>query len=46
MLRYHPSVALIVTDAVAAVDLQRGDGERALARRRDAGVLLHSTRMR
>jgi len=36
----------VLTDAVAAVDLQPGDGERALASLRDAGVLLHSTRMR
>ena len=46
MLRYQPGVALIVTDAVAAVDLLRGDGERALASLRNADVLLHSTRMR
>jgi nicotinamidase/pyrazinamidase len=36
----------VLTDAVAAVDLQPGDSERALAGLRDAGVLLHSTRMR
>lgn len=36
----------VLTDAVASVDLQPGDGERALATLRDAGVLLHSTRMR
>jgi len=46
MLRYHPGVALIVTDAIAAVDLQPGDGERAVADLRDADVLLHSARMR
>jgi nicotinamidase/pyrazinamidase len=36
----------LLTDAVASVDLQPGDGERALAALRDAGVLLHSTLMR
>ena len=36
----------VLTDAVAAVDLQPGDGERALADLGGAGVLLHSTRMR
>jgi nicotinamidase/pyrazinamidase len=36
----------ILTDAVAAVNLQPGDGERALAGLEGAGVLLHSTRMR
>jgi nicotinamidase/pyrazinamidase len=34
------------TDAIAAVDLQPGDGERALAEMREAGVRLHSSRMR
>ena len=38
--------ATVLTDAVAAVDLQPGDGERALADLDGAGVLLHSTRMR
>ena len=28
----------VLTDAIAAVDLQPGDGERALAEMRDAGV--------
>ena len=36
----------VLTDAVAAVDLQPGDGERALGELREAGVLLHSTRLR
>jgi nicotinamidase/pyrazinamidase len=36
----------VLSDAVAAVDLQPGDGQRALEEMRDAGVLLHSTRMR
>ena len=36
----------VLTDAIAAVDLQPGDGERALAEMRDAGVRLHSSRMR
>jgi len=36
----------VLTDAVAAVDLQPGDGDRALDELRAAGVLLHSTRMR
>ena len=36
----------VLTDAVAAVDLQPGDGDRALDEMREAGVLLHSTRMR
>jgi len=38
--------ATVLTDAVAAVDLEPGDGERALADLDGAGVLLHSTRMR
>ncbi len=38
--------ATVLTDAVAAVDLQPGDGERALIELDGAGVLLHSTRMR
>ena len=36
----------VLTDAVASVDLQPGDGVRALLALQDAGVLLHSTRMR
>jgi nicotinamidase/pyrazinamidase len=36
----------VLTDAVASVDLQPGDGERALLALQDAGVLLHSTRLR
>ena len=36
----------VLTDAIAAVDLQPGDGDRALDEMRDAGVLLHSTQMR
>lgn len=36
----------LLTDAVAAVNLQPGDGERALLALQDAGVLLHSTRLR
>jgi nicotinamidase/pyrazinamidase len=36
----------VLTDAIAAVDLQPGDGDRALDEMRDAGVLLHSTRLR
>ena len=36
----------VLTDAVAAVDLAPGDGDRALDELRAAGVLLHSTRMR
>jgi nicotinamidase/pyrazinamidase len=36
----------VLVDAVAAVDLAPGDGERALAEMQDAGVLLHSTRLR
>ncbi len=36
----------LLTDAVAAVDLEPGDGERAIVEMRDAGILLHSTRMR
>ncbi len=32
--------ATVVTDAVAAVNLEAGDGERALARLREAGVIL------
>jgi nicotinamidase/pyrazinamidase len=36
----------VLTDAVAAVDLRPGEGERALASLRNVGILLHSTRMR
>jgi nicotinamidase/pyrazinamidase len=36
----------VLTDAIAAVDLQAGDGDRALAEMRDAGVRLQSTRLR
>jgi nicotinamidase/pyrazinamidase len=36
----------LLTDAVAAVELQPGDGERALGAMREAGVVLHSTRLR
>jgi nicotinamidase/pyrazinamidase len=34
----------VLTDAVAAVDLQPGDGDRALAEMREAGVHLEATR--
>lgn len=36
----------VLTDAIAAVDLQAGDGERALQAMRDAGVAMWQTRMR
>jgi nicotinamidase/pyrazinamidase len=36
----------VLTDAIAAVDLQPGDGERALQAMRDAGVSMWQTRMR
>jgi nicotinamidase/pyrazinamidase len=36
----------VLTDAIAAVDLQPGDGERALAEMRAAGVRLDSSRLR
>jgi nicotinamidase/pyrazinamidase len=36
----------VLTDVIAAVDLQPGDGERALAELEQAGVRLESTRMR
>jgi nicotinamidase/pyrazinamidase len=36
----------VLTDAVAAVDLQPGDGERAVAELREAGVRLASSRER
>jgi nicotinamidase/pyrazinamidase len=36
----------ILTDAIAAVDLQPGDGERALEAMRDAGVAMWQARMR
>lgn len=36
----------LLTDAVAAVDLQAGDGDRALAAMRDAGVAMWHSRMR
>jgi nicotinamidase/pyrazinamidase len=35
-----------LTDAIAAVDLQPGDGDRALQAMRDAGVALWQSRMR
>jgi len=35
-----------LTDAIAAVDLQPGDGDRALDAMRDAGVAMWQTRMR
>ena len=35
-----------LTDAIAAVDLQPGDGDRALQAMRDTGVALEQTRMR
>ncbi|HUH17387.1 MAG TPA: isochorismatase family protein [Methylomirabilota bacterium] len=35
----------LLADAVAAVDLQAADGERALAEMADAGVLLEETRL-
>jgi nicotinamidase/pyrazinamidase len=36
----------VLSDAIAAVDLQPGDGQRALDELRDAGVRLQSTRLR
>ena len=42
-LGYHTT---LLTDAVAAVNLQPGDGDAALDEMRAAGVLLHSTLMR
>ncbi len=36
----------VLTDAIAVVDLQPGDGERALEAMRDAGVAMWQTRMR
>ncbi len=36
----------VLTDAIAAVDLQPGDGERALEAMRDAGVTMWRTVMR
>ena len=36
----------VLTDAIAAVDIHPGDGDRALERLREAGVLLQSTHMR
>lgn len=36
----------VLTDAIAAVDLRPGDGERALAEMRDAGVRLSSSGIR
>jgi nicotinamidase/pyrazinamidase len=36
----------VLTDAIAAVDLQPGDGERALQAMREAGVSMWQTRMR
>ncbi len=36
----------VLTDAIASVDLQAGDGDRALQAMRDAGVAMWQTRMR
>ena len=36
----------VLTDAIAAVNVAEGDGERALAELEAAGVVLHSSRMR
>jgi nicotinamidase/pyrazinamidase len=36
----------VLVDAIAAVDLQAGDGDQALEAMREAGAVLHSTRMR
>jgi nicotinamidase/pyrazinamidase len=36
----------VLTDAIASVDLQPGDGERALEAMREAGVAIWQTRMR
>jgi len=36
----------VLTDAIASVDLQSGDGERALEGMREAGVAMWQTRMR
>ena len=36
----------LLTDAIAAVDLQPGDGDRALRSMRDAGVAMRQSRMR
>jgi nicotinamidase/pyrazinamidase len=36
----------LLTDAIAAVDLQPGDGDRALKSMRDAGVAMWQSRMR
>jgi nicotinamidase/pyrazinamidase len=38
--------ASLLTDAIAAVDLQPGDGDRALEAMRDAGVAMWQSRMR
>lgn len=37
---------IVMTDAVAAVDLQPGDGDRALTELLEAGVILHPTHER
>jgi nicotinamidase/pyrazinamidase len=42
-LKYRTTV---LTDGIAAVDLQAGDGARALEELQDAGVVLDSSRMR
>ena len=36
----------VLADAIAAVDVTEGDGERALAELQAAGVVIHSSRMR
>jgi nicotinamidase/pyrazinamidase len=38
--------ATVLTDAIAAVNVKEGDGERALAELEAAGAVLHSSRMR
>jgi nicotinamidase/pyrazinamidase len=38
--------ATVLTDAIAAVNVSEGDGERALAELKAAGAVLHSSRMR
>jgi nicotinamidase/pyrazinamidase len=38
--------ATVLTDAIAAVNVTEGDGERALAELEAAGAVLHSSRMR
>ena len=46
MQRGSATTTAVLTDAIAVVDLQPGDGDRALEAMREAGVSMWQTRMR